>query len=166
MMIPEFWSTYGHATSALISGNLTEWSQRSDLIFPKMAKCEFHVFGQSGSLENHDARCLLPLNVLNQKIFVIVWLWYIVQLIVSFINFAYWMALYYSENIRILMLRQHTIMAVSRKQIQRATNNAHFGNFFVLHQIAKNTNITTFIELMSELSLGTVNQDINANKSV
>lgn len=87
------------------------------------------------------------------------------QLAVSVVNFVYWMVLYYSENIRHVILRHLSMMAVSRKQILQATNKGHLGNFFVLKQIAKNTNATTFVELMSELSLKNVNQDLNANKS-
>lgn len=165
MVIPGFWSTYFKATTALLFGDLPAWTLNSDLVFPKTAKCLFKSYGPSGTLQHLDSLCLLPLNVLNQKIFVIVWIWYIMQLAVSVVNFVYWMVLYYSENIRHVILRHLSMMAVSRKQIMQATNKGHLGNFFVLKQIAKNTNATTFVELMSELSLKNVNQDLNANKS-
>merc|ERR1712203_404616 len=31
-------------------------------VFPKVAKCTFQKFGPSGSLQKHDALCVLPLN--------------------------------------------------------------------------------------------------------
>lgn len=37
-------------------------------VFPRMTKCHFHKFGPSGTLERHDAFCLLPLNILNEKV--------------------------------------------------------------------------------------------------
>lgn len=165
LVIPGFWSTYSQATAALFSGDLIQWTFYTDTVFPQMAKCSYKSYGPSGTLQYNDSLCLLPLNVLNQKIFVIVFMWYIVQLTISILNLVYWIAIYYSDNIRIVILRQHSMMAISRKQIAQATNKTHLGNFFVLNQIAKNTNAMTFVEIMSELSLSTLNQDVNANKS-
>ena len=38
-------------------------------IFPRMTKCTFHKFGTSGEIEKHDAMCILPLNIVNEKIY-------------------------------------------------------------------------------------------------
>ena len=42
-------------------------------VFPKMTKCTFNVYGPSGTLQNLDALCVLPINVLNEKIFFVTW---------------------------------------------------------------------------------------------
>ncbi len=44
-----------------------------DLIFPKMTKCTLNSFGPSGTIQNHDALCVMPVNVLNEKIYFILW---------------------------------------------------------------------------------------------
>lgn len=160
MIVPGFWVTYAQATSSLLVGDMSAWTIYSGLIFPKIAKCIFTTVGPSGSAQKLDALCLLPQNVLNEKIFVIVWLWYTVQLTVSISNLVYWTVICCSKNVRVAILRSHAMMVVSRKQIMHLTNKAHLGNFFVLNQIAKNTNSTTFVELMSELSLNKVNNDV------
>ena len=46
-------------------------------IFPRMTKCTFHKFGVSGEVEKHDALCILPLNIVNEKIYIFIWFWYI-----------------------------------------------------------------------------------------
>lgn len=171
MIVPGFWATYSKATTSLFVGDVSSWTMHSDVVFPKIAKCMFTTMGPSGSPQKLDALCLLPLNVLNEKIFVIVWLWFLLQLIVSAANLIYLIIICYNKNIRIAILRHHAMMVVSRKQIAQATNKSHLGNFFLLNQIAKNTNSTTFVELISELSLNslgslsTVNQDV-VEKSV
>merc|ERR1719394_443689 len=38
-------------------------------IFPRLTKYTFHKFGTSGELEKHDALCILPLNIFNEKIY-------------------------------------------------------------------------------------------------
>ena len=40
-----------------------------------MTKCTFHKFGSSGDLEKHDALCILPLNIFNEKIYIFLWFW-------------------------------------------------------------------------------------------
>lgn len=47
-------------------------------VFPRMTKCHFHKFGPSGSVERHDAFCLLPLNILNEKVSWLL-LWWLVK---------------------------------------------------------------------------------------
>lgn len=139
------------------TGNISDWITNSDLVFPRTAKCQYKSYGPSGSAQTFDALCLLPLNVLNQKIFVIIWVWYICQLIASVGNLIYWLAIYCSQNLRIYILQQRSLMSVSRKQLMQATDKGHLGNYFVLNQMAKNTNTVTFVEILTELSMKSFN---------
>lgn len=165
LIIPDFWSQYTHAVSALLTGDAINWMRYCEMVFPKAGKCSYKSFGPSGSVQTFDALCLLPLNILNQKLFIIVWVWYIVQLAIAVLNLLYWIVVSYSANVRIYILFQKTMKSVSRKLILHATHKAHLGHFFVLNQIAKNTNPVTFVELISDLALNTTNPDQNANKS-
>ncbi|XP_074595272.1 innexin inx2-like [Brevipalpus obovatus] len=45
-------------------------------IFPRMVKCSFHRYGFSGTLEAKDALCFLPLNIVNEKIYTVLWFWF------------------------------------------------------------------------------------------
>lgn len=63
-----------------------------------------------------------------------------------------------------MILRHCSIMAISHQQIMQATNFGHFGDFFVLKQIARNTNTMTFIDLMSELAISKI-ENKNGRKS-
>lgn len=67
------------------------------------------------------------------------------------------------KNLRIYILFQKSMKDIPRETIRRASCNAHLGHFFVLNQIAKNTNPETFVELIAELVLNTValNQNIS-----
>ncbi|GFQ65814.1 innexin shaking-B [Trichonephila clavata] len=47
-------------------------------IFPRVTKCRFYKYGSSGNVEMHDALCVLPLNVINEKIFIFLWFWFII----------------------------------------------------------------------------------------
>lgn len=160
LIIPGFWSNYSRAILALLTGGMMNWMFYSEIIFPRAAKCTFEPYGPSGSNEKLDALCLLPLNLLNQKLFIIVWILYILQIIISILNLFHWIIVSFSRKARIYILYEKTMKSVSHKVIVDATHNAHLGHFFVLNQIAKNTNPDTFVELICELA----NQ--SADKSV
>lgn len=163
VIIPEFWSRYSQAIAALMTGDPINWMLHSEMIFPRAAKCTYEPYGPSGSIQKFDALCLLPLNILNQKLFIIVWIWYIAQMFISTLNLFYWIIVSYSENVRIYILCQKSMKSVSRKLILYASDKAHLGHFFVLNQIAKNTNPETFVELISNLAMKTTSSDQNVN---
>ena len=58
-------------------------------VFPKMTKCTFHKFGPSGTVEKFDGLCVLPLNIINEKIYVFLWFWFIILTIVTGIQVIY-----------------------------------------------------------------------------
>ncbi len=47
-------------------------------IFPRMTKCTFHKFGATGEVEKLDALCILPLNIVNEKIYIFIWFWFLI----------------------------------------------------------------------------------------
>ncbi|XP_055308741.1 innexin inx4-like isoform X2 [Sitodiplosis mosellana] len=159
IIIPGFWNHYHQAILALVTGDSKMWMFHSELIFPRLAKCSFEPYGPSGSNQQLDALCLLSLNVVNQKIFIIVWIWYILQMTISILNLLHWILITTSKKARIYILCEKTMKSISHKVILDASCEAHLGHFFVLNQIARNTSPDTFVELMSELANQNVNMD-------
>ena len=46
-------------------------------IFPRVTKCRFYKYGPSANIELIDALCLLPLNIINEKIYIFLWFWFL-----------------------------------------------------------------------------------------
>nr|NVI75124.1 innexin 2 [Cucujiformia] len=62
-------STYG---SDVLSFTELEPEQREDpmaRVFPKVTKCTFHKYGPSGTVQKFDGLCVLPVNIVNEKIY-------------------------------------------------------------------------------------------------
>ena len=55
-------------------------------IFPRMTKCIFHFFGRSGEIERHDAMCILPLNIINEKVYIFLWFWCIILILLTVLD--------------------------------------------------------------------------------
>ena len=74
-------------------------------VFPRMTKCTFHKFGTSGNIEKHDALCILPLNIVNEKIYIFIWFWLLFLGLLSFLVLVYRVAIIFSPYIRAFVLR-------------------------------------------------------------
>lgn len=55
----------------------------ADVVFPKLTKCLFRKYGPSGTIQIHDALCVMALNVVNEKIFMVLWYWFALLALVS-----------------------------------------------------------------------------------
>ena len=44
---------------------------------PKVAKCTFERFGPTGTIEVFDGLCVLPINIINEKIYIFLWFWFV-----------------------------------------------------------------------------------------
>ena len=62
-----------------ISGTYNSFHLVKTLYSPpsKVAKCTFERFGPSGTIEVFDGLCVLPINIINEKIYIFLWFWFI-----------------------------------------------------------------------------------------
>ena len=61
--------TYGiYSMSYMFTNPETRGEDPFNLIFPKMTKCTLNAYGPSGTIEGHDALCVLAVNIINEKI--------------------------------------------------------------------------------------------------
>lgn len=56
---------------------------KEDSLFPKMIRCKFYKYGPSGTVQSLNPVCLLPLNVINEKIYLLIWYWLVILIGVS-----------------------------------------------------------------------------------
>ena len=43
----------------------------------QVTACDYQIFGYNGNKENHNAQCVLNLNILNEKVFLVLWFLYV-----------------------------------------------------------------------------------------
>ncbi|XP_045615509.2 innexin inx2 [Procambarus clarkii] len=118
-----------------------------DEIFPKVAKCTFHRFGPSGTIMRHDALCVLPLNILNQKIFVFLWFWFVVVAVISAFGLLYRLATFL-PGFRHLLLRGRSRLA-SAEKVEAISTKCHIGDWFILYLVARNMDPYVFKEFIN-----------------
>ena len=80
-----------------------DWAVRYDpmlKIFPRMTKCTFHRYGSSGDVQKHDALCLLPVNIIHEKIYIFLWFWFYFVALVSLFGLVYRLVTIFSARVR------------------------------------------------------------------
>lgn len=75
--------TYGTDVLRLSNMNQENRSDPMVEVFPRVTKCNFYKYGTSGSIQKHDALCVLALNILNEKIYIFLWFWFIILAVLS-----------------------------------------------------------------------------------
>merc|ERR1712025_365230 len=74
-------------------------------VFPKMTKCTFHKFGPSGTVEKFDGLCVLPLNIINEKIYVFLWFWFIILTVITGMQVIYRIFVLSMPRLREILLK-------------------------------------------------------------
>ncbi|XP_054016717.1 innexin inx7 [Hylaeus anthracinus] len=127
-----------------------------DVTFPKVTKCLFHKYGHSGSIETHDALCVMALNIVNEKIYVFLWYWFIILAVITGLGLVW----------RLLTMLLHARNKVFNKvvfqmacpgkynpwNVLTVTHECHFGDWLFLYYIAKNLDNYVFKELLHKLA--------------
>ncbi|KAG6460032.1 innexin inx3 [Manduca sexta] len=143
--------TYG--TDVVKFSNMNQ-EQRTDPmieIFPRLTKCTFHKFGASGTIQKHDALCVLALNILNEKIFIFLWFWFIILSVVSGLALAYSAAVILLPSTRETILKRRFRFGTPNG-VEALVRKTQVGDFLLLHLLGQNMSLRVFGEVLDELS--------------
>lgn len=121
------------------------------MIFPKMTKCRFHRYGTSGDIQKHDSICLLPLNIINEKVYIFLWFWLIILGVISALGIIYRVVICGFPRYRFLLLRSLSKM-VNPDDMDEFVRGAAYGDWFVLYLLKDNVQALFFRDLMTELA--------------
>ncbi|ERL88474.1 hypothetical protein D910_05860 [Dendroctonus ponderosae] len=126
------------------------WPYTFNKVFPKKTKCTYSRFGPSGSVQTHDALCILPLNTLNEKFFLLIWFWMIFLFAVTICALLYRITVLTSQQFRIFLLMAQA-RSLSRKKVKVVGKRVSHGQFFLLYNIGKMLNPIIYRELLMSI---------------
>jgi len=131
-------------------------------VFPKVAACNYHRYGMGGRVDGRNAICILGLNMINDKVFVLVWVWHCLLVVMGCVRV-------FTRSLQLCSARIRMFL-VQMKMQRYFAKNAHMvhirhyilhcsiGDWFVLYQMSKNVNKRFFAEFLALLAL-TVDPD-------
>ncbi|XP_015785064.1 innexin inx2-like [Tetranychus urticae] len=118
-------------------------------MFPRLTKCSFHKYGTSGSLETYDTICFMPLNIVNEKVFVMLWFWFMALLLATIYHVLIYRTFIISES----WYRMERLAAVAPTADTSFLGeiSEHPGRWFVMNTIAYNLKPYFFADLLDKL---------------
>ncbi|KAE9521626.1 hypothetical protein AGLY_017994 [Aphis glycines] len=144
-------SMYGYNVLVMTEMKTEDRTDIMSRVFPIITKCTFHKYGPTGTIQKFDGMCLLPQNILNEKVFVFLWFWFWFIAIISVLNILYRILIITIPFFRLVLLRSR-IDYFSHDKLKTLTRKFWIGDWFVFYQLSKNISPVNFKDLVSELS--------------
>jgi len=143
-------TTYGSEVLSVTNMDMEKRVDPMAKVFPKMSKCTFHQYGPSGTIINHDGLCILPINIINEKIYVFLWFWFLLLITWTCIFFCFRVVTIVSKYSRYLVFCGRS-KSSNRGDVAIVMEKLWFGDWFILMQLCKNMNPMVFHDLVTDL---------------
>lgn len=127
-------------------------------VFPRVTKCIFHKYGASGTIQQHDSLCILPLNIVNEKTYIFIWFWFIILSFLLIGLIIYRMAIIFVPIVRPRLLHLsgtllplETCYSVSKK--------VDLGDWWILYILSTNMDSCIYRDFLMEFTkkMGSIN---------
>jgi hypothetical protein len=158
MLDGEFF-TYGIKVINFMQGDQEDRVDPMIYIFPRTTKCTFQRFGYSGEMERHDAICILPLNIFNEKIYIFLWFWFIILATLTSLLIVYRIVIIVCERFRLFRFKKYYGRDDDDVYIKKVVEEWSGGGWFLLYMIGANIDRGIFRETLQALG-GKVQRNI------
>lgn len=117
--------------------------------------CDFRV-RQNTNVHRYTVQCVLPINLFNEKIFILVWFWLSIVSLITFFGLVSWLCqlAYWPTQYRYVRRQLTTVGQVDQDQHEvKRFANAYLrrDGLFVLRLVAKNAGELVSCELLAGL---------------
>jgi len=119
-------------------------------VFPKVSMCAFDKYATGGSKMKVENMCVLSLNIINDKVYLLMWIWLWFLLAVTALNVFYRIVIVVTPWLRTLVLWQGA-KSGEWNVISSVSVNMPIGDWFLLRQMSKNVDEMTFVSLIEKL---------------
>lgn len=147
-------STFGADVLSMSQNDPEERDDPLNRIFPKVTKCSFNKYGPSGTVEIYDGLCILSLNIINEKIYILLWFWFVLLSTISAIQLVWRVLSLMSARTRAFMLRNQSNFLALQDDINYCCAKLSHGDWFVMMKIGENIDAHLFARLIKEVARG------------
>nr|AFC34067.1 INX8 [Hirudo verbana] len=134
-----------------------DWTEEDIVAFPRVTLCDFRIRGQDfHNVQNNTVECVLPVNMVNEKIFVFLWFWMVTVAFLSSLNLFVWMAraLYHGDRLKFIQNRLGlNLLTYNDSSMVHSFVDEYLGQdgSLILRLVAHNTNHVTSTEIICDV---------------
>lgn len=125
-------------------------------VFPRVASCTYWRYGSGGGQTQLQALCILSLNIVIDKVYLILWYWYLLVTLLGAIRVLCRVVQILSPHMRywLMKLKMHRYFKNKENTvgIKSYIHHCTIGDWFVLYQMSKNLNRKFFYDFLIQLS--------------
>ena len=143
-------STYGVDVVKFLMADSSQRSDPLSQVFPIVTKCNFRKYGPSGTIEKHDAMCVLPLNLINQRIYVLIWFWLVLLILATVIALLWKIAELSTSS----FIKHRVKLSCDRQydyKIERLSRHLSFGDWKLVGILEENLPPYVFKQVIADL---------------
>ena len=145
-----------HALGLSVASHLllgTDWTESER--FPRVTLCDFFI-RQNTNVHRYTFQCVLPINLFNEKVFVIVWFWLFFLAFVTTFNLFQWLlrSVPWPPQVRFVRHQLRAMDALQRDNSVVRKFTEHYlrrDGMFLLRLIAKNAGDLVAMEMLGGL---------------
>jgi len=147
-------STYGTDVLNYLSLDADTKRTRTDpmcQVFPTAVSCTYAKIGTGGSGTTTNHLCILSQNIINEKIYLGLWFWFIFLAAIGSIQMLYELIIIALPAIRLNL----TLLTMGSNDSEKITDflySCNFADWFFLNQIGKNTEKKFYREFIKGLA--------------
>ena len=109
------------------------------------------IFRYAGTIQRHDALCILALNIINEKIYTFLWFWFIILAIITSIDFIVRVVIVMMPPVRMFLLRSR-LSAPQKDDADVITQRCSIGDWLLVDFLSKNMDTMVFSNVVSKLA--------------
>ena len=109
-----------------------------------------HTQWPSGTVEKFDGLCILPLNIINEKIYCFLWFWFVIIAVLTGVQMIYRLVTIFVPALRGLLLRAKARM-LPDYEVNAVNKKCKLGDWFLLYQLGKNIDPMVFKSFLHTL---------------
>ncbi|KAK4304114.1 hypothetical protein Pmani_023939 [Petrolisthes manimaculis] len=143
--------TYGTSVFEVAKLDPENRTDPMSYVFPRMAKCTFKSFGPSGTIQIRDVMCLIATNIINEKIYLFVWVWTVLLTAVTSAWVVFRILTIVLPSLRHFLLKAR-VQPEQHGDIEAVLAEASLSDWFLLHSLAKNMERAVFSEFIQQFA--------------
>ena len=114
-------------------------------------RCTYQYQGNEGGDAEKSAQCILAQNIINQKIYLVLWYWLVFLIIVGVLQIIFEVVIFAVPSFRIALLTWN-IGDYDTKDVRDFLHSKGVADWFIFYQISKNTDKQFFCLLLKNMS--------------
>ncbi|XP_045616201.1 innexin inx2 [Procambarus clarkii] len=139
--------TYGVKVFGMIGMDPENRTDPMSYVFPRMAKCTFRSFGASGTIQIRDVMCLIATNIINEKIYVFLWVWLVLLTTATSMYLVFRLLTLLVPAFRRFLL-QLLVKPQMQADVATVMQQTSLSDWFLIYNLGRNMETNVFSEFI------------------